>query len=74
VITEVAAEEHVDLIAMATHGRSGIARQVLGSTATAVLRHAGIPVFLVRPPAVPAQVEPETASGSEADPDVKIHQ
>jgi nucleotide-binding universal stress UspA family protein len=38
----------IDLIAMATHGRSGLSRWVLGSVAERVLRHAGTPLLLVR--------------------------
>jgi len=34
---------------MATHGRSGLERLVLGSVAEAVLRHLHIPVMMVRP-------------------------
>ena len=37
-----------DIIAMSTHGRSGLGRLVFGSVAEAVLRHAGIPVLLLR--------------------------
>lgn len=37
-----------DLIVMATHGRSGLGRWVYGSVADHVLRHATIPVLLVR--------------------------
>jgi len=37
-----------DLIAMTTHGRSGLGRLVFGSVAEAVLRHADVPVFLMR--------------------------
>jgi nucleotide-binding universal stress UspA family protein len=40
-----------DLIVMGTHGRRGVGRLVLGSTAEAVLRLAPAPVLLVRPPA-----------------------
>ena len=40
----------VDLIAMATHGRTGPARWVLGSVAEQVLRHADVPVLLFRVP------------------------
>jgi nucleotide-binding universal stress UspA family protein len=43
------AEEHdVDLIVMSTHGRSGLGRWVYGSIADRVLRHATVPVLLVR--------------------------
>jgi nucleotide-binding universal stress UspA family protein len=38
----------VDLILMATHGRSGVSRWVLGSVADKVLRASNIPVWLVR--------------------------
>lgn len=40
-----------DLIIMATYGRSGAARWLLGSIAEMVLRHAGCPVALVNAPA-----------------------
>lgn len=42
----------VDLIAMSTHGRTGLARLVMGSVADDVVRHTTIPVLLVRPQAV----------------------
>jgi len=38
----------VDLIAMATHGRSGLSRWMLGSVAERVLRSAGVPLLIVR--------------------------
>lgn len=41
-----AAEHGVDLIAMASHGRTGIRRIVMGSVAEAVLRRAGRPVLV----------------------------
>jgi nucleotide-binding universal stress UspA family protein len=37
-----------DLIVMGTHGRRGLGRMVLGSSAEQVLRHATVPVLLVR--------------------------
>lgn len=37
-----------DLIAMTTHGRSGLSRLVMGSVAEQVLHLAAIPVFLMR--------------------------
>jgi nucleotide-binding universal stress UspA family protein len=55
-IAQVAAEEHIDLIAMATHGRSGMGRLVLGSVATGTLQRADVPLLAVRPPALAAQV------------------
>jgi nucleotide-binding universal stress UspA family protein len=42
-------DEHtVDLILMATHGRSGIKRWVMGSVADKILRASKVPVWLVR--------------------------
>jgi len=38
-----------DLIAMATHGRSGLSQLLAGSVANRVLERAGRPVLLVRP-------------------------
>lgn len=43
-----AEENNVDLILMATHGRSGIRRWVLGSVADKVLCVSNIPVWLIR--------------------------
>jgi nucleotide-binding universal stress UspA family protein len=48
-ILNKARELGVDLIAMSTHGRSGLARLVMGSVADDVVRHAQSPVLLVRP-------------------------
>lgn len=48
VILERAASSEADLIAMMTHGRSGIKRLALGSVAEEVVRHAECPVLLVR--------------------------
>jgi nucleotide-binding universal stress UspA family protein len=48
-IIEAAKRHQVDLIAMATHGRSGISRMLMGSVADHVLHHAPVPVLLERP-------------------------
>jgi nucleotide-binding universal stress UspA family protein len=37
-----------DVIAMGTHGRSGLGRLLFGSVAEHVLRHASVPVLLIR--------------------------
>jgi nucleotide-binding universal stress UspA family protein len=47
-ILDAAHQHQVDLIAMATHGRAGLRRLLLGSTATTVLRGADRPVLLWR--------------------------
>ena len=48
-IVVAALEVHADLIAMATHGRSGLARAFLGSVAQSVLEISPVPVLLLRP-------------------------
>jgi nucleotide-binding universal stress UspA family protein len=47
-IVEAARETSADLIAMSTHGRSGLGRLLFGSVAEQVLRHAEVPVFMMR--------------------------
>ena len=48
VILSVAAETGADLIAVATHGFSGLARVSYGSVAAGVLQAADIPILLIR--------------------------
>jgi nucleotide-binding universal stress UspA family protein len=38
------------MIAMSTHGRSGLQRLMIGSVADKIVHHANVPVLLVRPP------------------------
>ena len=47
-ILEYAEAHRVDLIAMCTHGRTGLARWALGSVADRVLRAGNTPILLVR--------------------------
>ena len=47
-ILAAAQDAGVDLIAMSTHGRSGLGRLLFGSVAEQVLRHADVPVFMMR--------------------------
>jgi len=47
-IVAAAREAGADLIAMTTHGRSGLGRLLFGSVAEALLRQAPVPVFLLR--------------------------
>jgi nucleotide-binding universal stress UspA family protein len=49
-ILAAAQESSADLIAMATHGRTGFGRLLFGSVAEAVLRRAPVPVFMIREP------------------------
>ena len=48
-ILAYALQKNIDLIAMTTHGRSGMARILFGSVAATVVRKAQLPVLLTRP-------------------------
>jgi nucleotide-binding universal stress UspA family protein len=47
-IVETAKSQNVDLIVVGSHGRSGIARLVLGSVADKVVAQSTVPVLVVR--------------------------
>lgn len=47
-IIDVAEEEQVDLIAIASHGRTGLARVFYGSVAAGVLQRADRPLLVIR--------------------------
>jgi nucleotide-binding universal stress UspA family protein len=51
-IIEYARKHEVDLIVMATHGRTGLAHALLGSVAEKVVRKAPCPVLTVKHPAM----------------------
>lgn len=48
-IAEETRHESIDLVAMATHGRGGLRRLMLGSVAESVVRSSPVPVLLYRP-------------------------
>ncbi len=48
-VLAAADEAGVDLIAISTHGRSGISRWLFGSVATHILERAGVPLLVLRP-------------------------
>jgi nucleotide-binding universal stress UspA family protein len=48
-IVSYAVDNNIGLIALASHGRSGLGRAVFGSVAEYVLRNSGLPVLVVRP-------------------------
>ena len=59
-LADLVDEEDMDAVVMATHGRSGLPRAVLGSVAEKLLRMVRVPVVMVRgelvedaPPLVP---------------------
>ena len=47
-ILDVVEAQNMDAIVMSTHGRGGLVRWVYGSVADKVLRHADVPVILIR--------------------------
>ncbi len=49
-LAEYAKKNDIDLIIVATHGRSGVSRWVWGSVADRLLRSAPVPVLMVRAP------------------------
>jgi nucleotide-binding universal stress UspA family protein len=50
-ITNYAQKNGMDLIVMATHGRTGLKKLLLGSVAFGVLNESHVPVLLIRPEA-----------------------
>ena len=60
-IAQLAADLEADLVVVGTHGRKGLSRLLLGSSAEATVRLAPCPVLVTRPKAVPEalpQIEP----------------
>ena len=54
VIVDYASRKQVNLIVMATHGRSGLGRWAYGSVAQKVLHGGSNPILMVRPPSSPS--------------------
>ncbi|MDN3919336.1 universal stress protein [Roseateles violae] len=48
VISSTAEAEHYDLLMLGSHGHSSLGNLVMGSVATKVMAHCGVPVLLVR--------------------------
>ena len=65
VIRAVAEEHGVALTVLATHGRTGVDRLLLGSVAEAVVRHGATPVLLVPPAATGTALMPPAAKRAE---------
>lgn len=49
-IVQIAEDEHVELIVLPSHGRSGLRRLLMGSVAEFVVRHANCPVLTIKEP------------------------
>jgi nucleotide-binding universal stress UspA family protein len=64
VILEQAHARHCDFITLATHGRSGMSRLLLGSVADKVVRSASTPVLVYRPAVDESAVREKRASWS----------
>jgi nucleotide-binding universal stress UspA family protein len=54
-ITQLAEQLETDIIVLASHGRGGVARALVGSVAHAIVQRATVPVLLVQPAAVSAE-------------------
>ncbi|MBX5459305.1 MAG: universal stress protein [Thermogemmatispora sp.] len=51
--------QRFDLIALATHGRTGLARFLLGSVTEQLLAHSRLPLFIVRPGMLREEEDPD---------------
>jgi nucleotide-binding universal stress UspA family protein len=61
-IVDFAKQHGVDLIVMASHGRTGLRRLLMGSTAENVMRQAPCPVLIVKQPSISAATEEEDSA------------
>jgi nucleotide-binding universal stress UspA family protein len=64
VVNAEAAKWPADLIVLGTHGRRGVGRVVMGSSAEHILRYASVPVLLVRAPEGESKAEAVQAPAS----------
>ncbi len=55
-LADYAIKNEVNLIVIATHGRSGVSRWVMGGVSDRIIRSACVPVLTVRPPGCKPQV------------------
>jgi nucleotide-binding universal stress UspA family protein len=67
-ISAVAKDYSAAAVVMATHGRTGLARSLLGSVAGGVLHKCQCPVVLVRPPRLRAAEQPVGQRATSASP------
>jgi nucleotide-binding universal stress UspA family protein len=58
-ILEYASEMRADLIVMTTHGRSGVARWLLGSVAKKIVQGTSTAMLVIRPSKIPSEVSDE---------------
>jgi nucleotide-binding universal stress UspA family protein len=69
-ILKTAQQWRCDVIVLATHGRSGLRRVLLGSVAEAVLRKAPCPVLTIKPTAPTQSIASGVGDGTEAEPNL----
>ena len=62
VLTSQIERQGVDLVAIATHGRSGLGRVLLGSVADNLLHSTDVPLLVVRPPEIEVEGEIKLSS------------
>lgn len=67
-IGEYAKQENVDLVVMTTHGRRGVSRALIGSTAEKIVRTVPVPVLSLRPAQAARNREVDAAVGQKAVP------
>ena len=65
-IAQIAADENVDLVAMATPRRRGFVRLVLGSVVTGTLRRTKVPLMLFAPAALHVAAAPAEAHAADS--------
>jgi nucleotide-binding universal stress UspA family protein len=63
-VAAIARDEGADAIVIATHGRGGLGRALLGSVATSTVQRSHVPVLLVRP--TPAEQQPVATPTTES--------
>lgn len=59
-LAEYVADEGIDLVVMTTHGRGGLQRAWLGSTADSLIRNCMTPILLVRPADDTREIGPDS--------------
>lgn len=65
IVQQAEDETRCDLIAMTTHGRSGLRRLLMGSVTEHILGATKLPLLIVRPHKVDTQVQPEAVTETE---------
>jgi nucleotide-binding universal stress UspA family protein len=67
-IVDYASQHQIDLVVIATHGRTGLSHALLGSVAERIVREAPCPVLTIRSRKTaprPPESEPDAASSNE---------